>query len=72
VRLTSQAPSDGQSNWIAGTVARQVYLGSHRDYLVQLPDGDTVRTVAPVDVAIQSGEAVWLHFPPEHCRALAH
>jgi iron(III) transport system ATP-binding protein len=71
VRLASQPPSSGQSNWIAGTVARQVYLGSHRDYLVRLADGETVRTLAPVDVSVQTGDPVWLHFPPEHCRGLA-
>ena len=71
VRLAVQPPASGQTNWIAGTVARQVYLGSHRDYLVALADGETVRAVAPVDVAVQTGAAVWLHFPPEHCRALA-
>ena len=72
VRLAALPPAGTQSNWIAGTVTRQVYLGSHRDYLVRLADGETVRTVAPVDVVLQTGGAVWLHFPPEHCRALAH
>ena len=72
VRLTADAPVPGQSNWIAGTVARQVYLGSHRDYLVTLQDGETVRTVTPVDVSIRAGDPVWLQFPIEHCRALAH
>jgi iron(III) transport system ATP-binding protein len=71
IRLSSTAPESGQANWIAGTVARQVYLGSHRDYLVGLPDGDTVRTITPVNVSIEPGRPVWLHFPPEHCRALA-
>jgi iron(III) transport system ATP-binding protein len=50
---------------------RQVYLGSHRDYLVMVAEGETVRAVAPVHVAVGHGEAVWLHFPPQHCRALA-
>jgi iron(III) transport system ATP-binding protein len=71
IRLAAAAPPAGESNWISGTVARQVYLGSHRDYLVALADGETVRTVAPVDVSIGQGQPVWLHFPPEHCRALA-
>ena len=71
IRLGSAAPAAGETNWTSGTVARQIYLGSHRDYLVALPGGETVRTVAPVDVAIRQGEPVWLHFPPEHCRALA-
>jgi iron(III) transport system ATP-binding protein len=71
VRLVPDAANAGEPNWISGTVARQVYLGSHRDYLVALPDGETVRTVTPVNVAIEQGRTVWLHFPPEHCRALA-
>jgi iron(III) transport system ATP-binding protein len=61
----------GEPNWAAGTVARQVYLGSHRDYLVTLSNGETIRTMAPADIAIEKGQPVWLHFPPEHCRALA-
>jgi iron(III) transport system ATP-binding protein len=71
IRLTSTAPETGQANCIGGTVARQVYLGSHRDYLVALADGETVRTITPVNVSIEPGRPVWLHFPPEHCRALA-
>jgi iron(III) transport system ATP-binding protein len=71
IELRSTPPAAAQGNCISGTVSRQVYLGSHRDYLVALPDGETVRTVAPVQVAIPEGQSVWLHFPPEHCRALA-
>jgi iron(III) transport system ATP-binding protein len=71
IRLTSSAPESGPANWIGGIVARQVYLGSHRDYLVALADGETVRTITPVNVSIEPGRPVWLHFPPEHCRALA-
>jgi iron(III) transport system ATP-binding protein len=72
VRLSATAPDGAQSNWIAGTVARQVYLGAHRDYLVTLPDVETVRTVTPTNVSIPAGNPVWLHLPIEHCRALAH
>jgi iron(III) transport system ATP-binding protein len=72
IQLAAAAPSGTQANWVQGTVARQVYLGSHRDYLVALPDGETVRTVTPVNVAVEQGQPVWLHLPPEHCRALAH
>jgi iron(III) transport system ATP-binding protein len=71
IRLASAEPGTAQANWIGGTVARQVYLGPHRDYLVALAGGETVRAVAPVDVAIREGQTVWLYFPPEHCRALA-
>jgi iron(III) transport system ATP-binding protein len=63
-------PREDALNWARGTVLRQVYLGSHRDYLVELPSGEQVRTVTRPDLAIGRGEPVWLHFPREHCRAL--
>jgi iron(III) transport system ATP-binding protein len=72
IRLASAAPDATLPNCISGTVARQVFLGPHRDYLVTLAGGESVRAIAPVDVAIREGQTVWLHFPPEHCRALAH
>jgi iron(III) transport system ATP-binding protein len=71
IRLTAAQPVAAQANWIGGTVARQVYLGPHRDYLVTLASGEAVRAVTPVNVALTEGQAVWLHFPPERCRALA-
>jgi iron(III) transport system ATP-binding protein len=70
VALSENKPADA-TNCAIGTVTRQIYLGSHRDYLVALKGGETVRTVAPVNVAIPVGQDVWLHFPPQHCRALA-
>jgi iron(III) transport system ATP-binding protein len=72
IRIAASAPDAGGPNWAKGTVARQVYLGSHRDYLVTLGNGEAIRTVAPADIAIPQGQPVWLQFPPEHCRALAH
>jgi iron(III) transport system ATP-binding protein len=71
IRLATREPSEA-INWAGGTVARQVYLGSHRDYLVTLANGEAVRTVAPAELAIDKGQPVWLHFPPEQCRALAN
>ena len=53
------------------TVARQIYLGSHRDYLVDIGGGATVHAVSPSELSLAPGESVWLHFPPERCRALA-
>jgi iron(III) transport system ATP-binding protein len=53
-----------------GRVERQTYLGAHRDYLVALADGQSVRVVAPLAVDIPVGGRVRLTFPPEHCRAL--
>ena len=71
IKLSREKPLTADTNRAVGTVTRQIYLGSHRDYLVALTGGETVRTVAPVNVAIPVGQEVWLHFPPEHCRALA-
>jgi iron(III) transport system ATP-binding protein len=64
-------PSDDETNWASGAVARQVYLGSHRDYVITLTNGASVHAVTPMDVAIPQGQTVWLHFPPQHCWALA-
>ena len=61
----------GQTNAISGIVARQIYLGSHRDYLVEMANGEKIRAVAPVGVDIPLGREVWLYFDPENCRALA-
>ena len=70
VRLAAERAGEG-ANWAQGKVARQTYLGAHRDYLVTLASGATVRTLTTPDVAIPAGGDVWLHFPPECCRALA-
>lgn len=60
-----------KTNTVSGNVVRQIYLGSHRDYLVSIPGGETVRALAPVDVQLPVGSNAWLHFPPNDCRALA-
>jgi iron(III) transport system ATP-binding protein len=70
VRL-STVPFEAQTNAAQGTVARQVYLGSHRDYLVELPGGAQLRATAPMAFDVAAGEPVFVYCPPEHCRALA-
>jgi iron(III) transport system ATP-binding protein len=72
VQLSATRPDTAGANWASGSVVRQSYLGPHRDYLVALAGGTIVRTITPVDVAIEKGQTVWLHLPPAHCRALAH
>ena len=71
IRIALTGPESTEMNWISGVVSRQVYLGASRDYLVVLPGGETVRAITSADLAIAEGQAVWLHFPPQHCRALA-
>jgi iron(III) transport system ATP-binding protein len=70
VEVRTERPG-GETNAISGIVTRQIYLGSHRDYLVELANKDKVRAVAPVGVDIPAGREVWLYFAPENCRALA-
>jgi iron(III) transport system ATP-binding protein len=72
LHLVGEKPTGDPSNWATGKVVRQVYLGSHRDYLVSLSGGETVRAIASVGVAIPENQQVWLHCPPDRCRALAH
>ncbi len=71
VALSARRPGTDM-NTVSGTVLRQTYLGPQRDYSVRLANGDTVRALAPLDIDIAVGAEVWLHFPPERCRALRH
>jgi iron(III) transport system ATP-binding protein len=70
VRLFA-GPPDAAANVAQGTVLRQVYLGAHRDYLIGLAGGPQVRVTVPMDFDVAADSPVWVHFPPEHCRALA-
>ncbi|MEA2937885.1 MAG: iron(III) transport system ATP-binding protein [Alphaproteobacteria bacterium] len=69
VRLWANKP-DAMDNVVPGTVVRQVFLGSSRDYMVELPDQTQMRVVASAAENIPQGAAVWLYLPPERCRVL--
>jgi iron(III) transport system ATP-binding protein len=69
-RLFAAPPAAGTENVTTGTVARQVFLGSSRDYLVELAQGGQVRVTTTPDLSLAPGSAVWLHLPPERCRGL--
>jgi iron(III) transport system ATP-binding protein len=70
IRLLSAPPGDGQ-NVVPARIARHVFLGNSRDYLVEAADGTQLRVIAPADQAMAPGSAVWIHLPPDRCRALA-
>jgi iron(III) transport system ATP-binding protein len=70
VRLWASKP-DNMDNVLPGTVVRQVFLGSSRDYMVEIADGTQLRVVASAAENIRQGASVWLHLPPERCRVLA-
>jgi iron(III) transport system ATP-binding protein len=69
VQLSAQAPS-ARGNAVQGTVVRNVFLGSSRDYIVEAPDGTQLRVTAPPERNLAPGAPVWLVLPPERCRAL--
>jgi iron(III) transport system ATP-binding protein len=70
IGLSPTRPANGD-NVVAATVARQVFLGDSRDYMVELSDGVQLRITTPPSDSIPQGSPVWLHLPPERCRALA-
>ena len=51
--------------------SRQVFLGGSRDYMVEAKDGTQLRVVTAAGENIPQGSTVWLHLPPERCRALS-
>jgi iron(III) transport system ATP-binding protein len=63
------APMDAE-NVVRATVTRQVFLGGSRDYMLEAADGTQLRVVTPAADAIAQGANVWLHLPPDRCRAL--
>ena len=70
IQLSTQTPPT-PANAVKATVTRQVFLGANRDYMVETPDGTTLRIVTSTDNAVPRGTEVWLTLPPEHCRALS-
>jgi iron(III) transport system ATP-binding protein len=70
IQLATQAPQNLE-NAIKATVTRQVFLGASRDYMVETPDGTTLRIVTSTETAVPKGTEVWLSLPPERCRALS-
>ncbi len=70
IELAAQPAAAAEPNEASGTVARRVYLGAQRDYLVTLKDGQQLRVVTPLSVDIAEGSAVRVRLPPARCRAL--
>jgi iron(III) transport system ATP-binding protein len=69
IRISSAAPQQAE-NVVPATVTRQVFLGGSRDYMVEAKDGAQLRVITPAADSIAQGSAVFLHMPPEKCRAL--
>ena len=69
IRISAQQPQQAE-NVVPATVTRQVFLGASRDYMVELKGGTQLRVVTAAGEGLAQGSAVWLHLPPEKCRAL--
>ena len=57
-------------NTLPGTVRGQAYLGSHRDYIVDV--GQDVLIAAPADSRFPTGRKCSVRFKAERCRGLAN
>jgi iron(III) transport system ATP-binding protein len=69
IRLSAM-PVSGAENIVPGKVIRQVFLGGHRDYVIETAGGMPLRVVASAKQNIAPETAVWLHLPPERCHVL--
>ena len=70
VAISATAPAEAE-NVVPATVVRQVFLGGSRDYMVETKDGSQLRILTGADSNIPQGSAVFLHLPPQRCRALS-
>jgi iron(III) transport system ATP-binding protein len=70
VKLSKDRP-DCDTNVAEARVVRQIYLGSYRDYLLELRGGQQLRSMAAVGFSVDPGETIWVRLPPESCRALS-
>src|SRR6516165_9604013 len=68
--ITISATQRQGENVVPATVVRQVFLGGNRDYMVEAKDGTQLRVLTSAGENIPQGSTVWVHLPPERCRAL--
>jgi iron(III) transport system ATP-binding protein len=66
--LPSGWPSS-TNNVVPGVIRSQAYLGSHRDYIVDV--GQELLIAAPAELRLANGATVGVRFRPQRCRALA-
>ena len=69
LELMPSATSAATNNIVPGVVRSQAYLGSHRDYIVDV--GQDVLIAAPPELQIETGASVGVRFRPQRCRGLA-
>jgi iron(III) transport system ATP-binding protein len=67
VELLTDAQADG-GNTIPGVVRSHSFLGSHRDYVVDI--GQDIFVAAPAALVVPAGAKVRVKFRPDRCRGL--
>jgi iron(III) transport system ATP-binding protein len=70
IALYAAKPAEPTENVVAATVTRNIFLGNSRDYVVETADGIQLRIVTSPGDSIARGSSVFIHLPPERCRAL--
>jgi iron(III) transport system ATP-binding protein len=60
--------ANGADNVLPGVVRSQAYLGSHRDYIVDV--GQELLIAAPARIDVPAGSRVHVRLDPERCRGL--
>jgi iron(III) transport system ATP-binding protein len=69
VELVAEDAGASGNNTVPGFVRSQAYLGSHRDYVVDV--GQEILIAAPAHVGVSNGSRVAVRFNADRCRGLA-
>jgi iron(III) transport system ATP-binding protein len=70
IRLKPGDAAEPGANTLVGTVARNVFLGATRDYIVETAGSAQLRVTAAPEVDFAPGARVCLELPPSRCHAL--
>jgi iron(III) transport system ATP-binding protein len=70
IRIDRAEPTGDRHNVLPAIVARNLFLGHTRDYMVEIGDSTQLRVVTSPEENIAPGSKVWLRLPAERCRVL--
>jgi iron(III) transport system ATP-binding protein len=70
IHIDRAKPTGDRHNVLPAVVARNVFLGHSRDYMMEIGDGTQLRVVTSPEENIVPGSKVWLRLPAQRCRVL--
>jgi iron(III) transport system ATP-binding protein len=70
IHIDRTEPAGDRHNVLPAVVARNVFLGHSRDYMIEIGDGTQLRVVTSPEENIVPGSKVWLRLPAQRCRVL--